>query len=1081
MMNIYNKVFIIVIIVFLTAFFLIPSQIHVDAVSNETLSFESITSQDGLSQNIVSCIIQDHYGYMWFGTMVGLNKYDGIDFETFLNGPLNANYNYSSHILSLCEASDGCIWIGTDYGLNVYYPATGALTNYEDYFNNMISHDNSVRAIYEDSQGKVWVGTDYGLSIYHPEMDTFTSYQHDSNDPDSISDNSVRAIYEDSQGRLWIGTDNGLNVYHPETDTFTAYKYNSENPDSISDNFIMVIYEDSRGMLWIGTGDGLNVYDTETDTFIAYRYNSESPDSISDNYVTSICEDNCGDLWIGTRKGLDRLDIETMTFDIYRFDASNSNGINSDSILSLCRDADGIIWIGTACGINKLNLNEQAFKYYGGVLLSSPVSGVLNAGDGNLWLQIGEDLVLFNIASGEILDTYSDIGGQNYGSTMNNICLGADGSIWIGTFNSGLRNFNPITNKLTVYVNEPGNEKSLLSNYITSLCLDYEGILWVGTQSGLCSYDSETQEFTQYKNALGYPDLIKNNLIHALYEDPDHNIWFGMDSDVLMMDNETGQIEVVVSELDFDSSPDEYRIYTIYRDSSGLLWIGKGYGLYCYDIEKDELISYYDADSMPHDLVLGTIEDNDGDVWITTRQGLWRFFPEDNTLKRYGLEDGLESDIFYKGAIYKAEDGELFFGTMGGLISFYPDDIVKDLTSPTLVIDGFSVIGGEIFFEESIEDVEDITLPYSDNSFEIDFVALNYSAPDQIQYAYILDGFDENWNYCSAGESFTKYTNIPSGQYTFKVKAASSDGVWNDKGVSLRITISTPFWQEWWFLLLLIAVALLAVFLVIKMRTHSLTRHTQELEMQVARRTSQLAQKSAQLEGELNRRAEFTRALVHELKTPLTSLQVANDLFIEESRGYSNFFKIASIIDHSVNKLSQRTNELLDISRGEIGLLKLKKRKVNLNEFFKDIENEIEILARDKGKNLECNIQIDLPDAIFDDGRISQVIQNLIDNAFKFTTRKDRIYFSVITEDDNLKVSVSDTGRGISKEHQSAIFERSKNNVSTVDGYAQRFSGLGVGLVLSKMIITLHDGQIWVDSERGKGSIFTFTIPIRRS
>jgi signal transduction histidine kinase len=679
------------------------------------------------------------------------------------------------------------------------------------------------------------------------------------------------------------------------------------------------------------------------------------------------------------------------------------------------------------------------------------------------------------------MDTYSDIGGQNYGSTMNNICLGADGSIWIGTFNSGLRNFNPITNKLTVYVNEPGNEKSLLSNYITSLCLDYEGILWVGTQSGLCSYDSETQEFTQYKNALGYPDLIKNNLIHALYEDPDHNIWFGMDSDVLMMDNETGQIEVVVSELDFDSSPDEYRIYTIYRDSSGLLWIGKGYGLYCYDIEKDELISYYDADSMPHDLVLGTIEDNDGDVWITTRQGLWRFFPEDNTLKRYGLEDGLESDIFYKGAIYKAEDGELFFGTMGGLISFYPDDIVKDLTSPTLVIDGFSVIGGEIFFEESIEDVEDITLPYSDNSFEIDFVALNYSAPDQIQYAYILDGFDENWNYCSAGESFTKYTNIPSGQYTFKVKAASSDGVWNDKGVSLRITISTPFWQEWWFLLLLIAVALLAVFLVIKMRTHSLTRHTQELEMQVARRTSQLAQKSAQLEGELNRRAEFTRALVHELKTPLTSLQVANDLFIEESRGYSNFFKIASIIDHSVNKLSQRTNELLDISRGEIGLLKLKKRKVNLNEFFKDIENEIEILARDKGKNLECNIQIDLPDAIFDDGRISQVIQNLIDNAFKFTTRKDRIYFSVITEDDNLKVSVSDTGRGISKEHQSAIFERSKNNVSTVDGYAQRFSGLGVGLVLSKMIITLHDGQIWVDSERGKGSIFTFTIPIRRS
>jgi ligand-binding sensor domain-containing protein/signal transduction histidine kinase len=1083
-MNIQHKLLVIIItLVFL--FIIIPPQIKIEAISNENLIFESITTEDGLSQNIVNCIIQDHYGYMWFGTTVGLNKYDGIGFEIFLNDSITSSYNYSSYIQALCETSDGCLWVGTDYGLIRYDSKRDYLASY---LNDDSTWDNSIRVIYEDSNGKLWVGTARGLNVYNSETDTFTVYKHNSNDPNSISDNYVRSIYEDSRGTLWIGTTNGLNIYHQESDTFTTYKNDITNDNSISGNYVKAIYEDSRGTLWIGTTNGLNIYHQESDTFTTYNSDVNDINSISNNSITCICEDDNGILWIGTRSGLNRLDIKTMVFNQYYFDAENSNGISSNYILSLCVDMDGLIWIGTINGISKLNLSKQAFIYYT-EFLNEQVLGVLDAGDGNLWLQVSEDLILFNIDTEEILGTYKGIcEGQNYNNpTYNVLCLGLDGSIWIGTLDSGIKNFNPLTNQIIVYQNEPGNDRSLISNYISSLYVDHTGVLWVGTQDGLCSFNSETQEFNRYTDNAIYQELRSYDMVLTIYETSDFNLWFATVSDIFMLDIKTNQIKHVISSSDFIGNSDEYRIYTMYQDSKGLLWIGRGYRLYCYDIGNESLISYEMNDSMPHDLIMGIIEDNNGDIWLSTRQGLWRFLPQDIMYIKYGLNDGIKSDIFCMMALYKSEDGELFFGTLNGLLSFYPEDISIDTTSPVVMINNFTLIDKTICFDTPIEDIRQISLSYYNNSFEIDFVALDYNSPKNNQYAYMLEGFDKSWIYCNASESFTKYTNLDSGEYIFRVKASNSDGVWNEDGASLKIIITAPFWQEWWFITSLVALMFMAVFMFIKIRTLTLSKRAQDLEFQVEARTGQLIQKSSQLEdtskkleesnlaleNQLRQQTDYFNALMHDFKTPLTSIVASSDL-LSEMKIEKRATLLSNQIQNNALFLKRRISEHFDIFRGKLNLLDIKKELISIYDVVDSVIESTKSTANSKGITVQLKVDPNIPMIFADEQKLIRVMYNLLDNAYKYTPNGKTIMININLDVSYIIVEVQDSGYGISDRVMKNLFEP----YHPYSDKNENYDSIGLGLAICKTYVKLHGGEIWVESKLGKGTKFVFTIPI---
>ncbi len=1052
----------------------------VSAESSNSIKFESITTKEGLSQNCVTSVLQDSYGYLWIGTLVGLNKYDGISFQTYYKDENNPRSLSSSNIKKIYEDSHGLLWIGTDYGLNLFNRQNNTFTTYLNTIDNSNSiSNNSILAIYEDSYRALWIGTENGLNLFNREKGTFTTYLPDSNSENSISGKVVKTIYEDNYGLLWIGTNNGLNLFNRNRQTFTSYQHSYNIPSSVSNNSIQVILEDRYGSLWIGTEYGLNLFDRDSKTFTVYLNSPGNSSSISNNSITNMCEDSQGTIWIGTNDGLNSFNRNENTFNNYKLDPYNPNSLNANRITALYSDNENNLWIGTINGLNKINFRKQVFNYYTGILLDNTISGIASLDKNTLLLETRTGIIQYNIENDEVENNWYDILTQQAKANLvkSMFSIGTDGSLWIGTDESGLLKFNSATGELLTF-NSDNSE--LPSNRILSIRVDHKGIVWIGTTNGFCSFDTVTEEFNLY------PDLVINGNVELIYETSDKRLWLVTQTALYILDNNGAKADILSVNEEapiYIENIGKNTTYVMLEDASGLLWFGTNHGLFCYRLSENQFVSNTLAEAMTNETIITMLEDKSGVLWVATRQGLWRLSLEDNECFEYRIDDGLENDMFCSNAVYKAEDGELFFGTVGGLISFYPDKMIKNTTAPEVVINGFSLLEETISFDKPIEDIKEIKLSYSNNSIVIDFVALSYDSPNQIQYAYKLDGFDEDWNYCGANDSDTKYTNLRSGEYNFVVKAANSEGVWNNESTALKIVIATPFWEQWWFILSSVMLVISMIILFLQVRTRTLKKYAIILESNVEGRTQQLAQKSEQLqiksdrlESELNNRAEFTRALVHELKTPMTSLQLTNDILSQQAKTQP-FIELSNAISEDVNSLSNRVNEILDISRGEIGLLKLIRHEVSLEKFFVALKKELSLLVESEGKVLDFDIQDKLPQAFIDKERISQVIYNMVDNALKYTFRDGRILVSAKITGNNLSVEVKDNGRGISQDRLGNIFKRNERPVGDDSSYG----GLGIGLSLSKMLIELHDGTIWVNSELNKGSTFGFSIPIKNT
>jgi signal transduction histidine kinase/streptogramin lyase len=651
-----------------------------------------------------------------------------------------------------------------------------------------------------------------------------------------------------------------------------------------------------------------------------------------------------------------------------------------------------------------------------------------------------------------------------YENDNNILCIGTS---------HGLMKYNLYTGASTLYLHDVNNINSLSDNLVRFIYQDSSGFLWLATNYGLDKFNPVTESFTNYYYDPNNKDSISSSVIETILEDHDGNLWVGTNNGLNKYTPETGIFTHYFLDNNNSNSISSNAITYIYEDSKNTLWIGTTYGLNRFDRDTGNFTHYTTEDGLRNNRINGILEDNDGNLWLGTYGGLSKFNPYTELFINYSKSDGIQGNEFNQGSCYKNEEGVMFFGGLNGLTSFNPTKIETNTNIPVIVITDFLVNGNRISTNESIEDIDEITLPYSNNTFIIDFAALDYASTMDNKYAYMLEGFDDNWIYCDADKSFSRYTNVTSGEYIFKVKASNSDGIWSEEGISLTIVIETPFWKEWWFILLLIIAGILIILLFFKYKTHSLHKRAQELECQVEKRTNLLKLKSDQLENELNKRTEFSRFLVHELKTPLTSLQLTNDVLMANAQSQP-FIYLSEGINKDISSLSHRIEELLDISRGEIGLLKLKRREVYLNKFFLMLKKDLTLLVESEGKILEFSIPDGLPTILIDKERIVQVIYNLVDNALKYTYRNGIIIISVDVLNNNLIVKVSDNGSGISNDKLHTIFEDSHHQTE-VD---KRHGGFGLGLSLSKLLIELHGGNIWVDSELNKGSTFGFSIPI---
>ena len=844
------------------------------APPGEQVRFENLTSEDGLSSNRVTSILRDNRGFMWFGTFDGLNRYDGYEFKVYRHDASD-EYSLSANlVVTLYQDREGLIWVGTSGGgLNRYDPTTEQFIHYQHDPSDLNSlSSTTVLSIYEDRQGTLWVGTDSGgLNRYDPTTGGFVRYQNDPEDPFSLSNDTIWAISEDKQGTLWVGTEGGgLNRMNRENGQFTIYRNDPMDPKSLSQNNVRAIYENSQGELWIGTGGGLDRLDPETSGFTHYRNDPSDPFSLSHDFVVSIHEGQSGTLWVGTSVGgLNRFDRQTGSFEHYQADPDDPDSLSHNTIREIYEDTSGLLWIGTVGGgVNWLDLQGKQFAYYG-IKSGDPIS--LNSNDiheiyedrhGVLWIGTGDGGLNRLDRQNMQVAHYTHIPDEPNSLSNNRLRAIVEdqaGYLWLAT-HSGLNRFDPQLEQFSVYHADPGNPSGLLSSIIWSLHVDTQGILWVGTNLGLNRFDPRSGQFTAYQNDPQDPDSLSGSTITVIQEDQQGYLWLGtLEAGLNRYDRETGRFSSFKNNPDNPQSLSGNTVWSIYESKDGTLWIGTSAGLDKLDQETGEFVNYRSDQGLPGGGVMSILEDDlppeqgGSNLWLGTSMGLYKFNPRTETVQRYDVKDGLQGNDFVWGSAFKSPSGELFFGGSNGLTSFYPHQVKASTYLPPVVFTALHLankpveIGGDSILQVSITESDHMTLSHEDRVVSFEFAALDYRAPATNRYRYMLEGFDDGWTEVGADRRFVTYTNLDPGEYEFHVIGSNSDGVWNEEGTSISITITPPWWQTIWFRGGLILVTVAGLFGAYRWRVKSLETRSQELETQVAEKTRQLDERVKEL------------------------------------------------------------------------------------------------------------------------------------------------------------------------------------------------------------------------------------------
>jgi len=840
--------------------------LHSQRAPNNDIKFERISIEQGLSQSSVLCILQDSKGFMWFGTEDGLNRYDGYSFRVHKHVPEDLNSLSNNIVRSIYEDQSGALWIGTDGGLNKFDRKNGQFIRYQNDPNDPHSlSDNYVTSIYEDQSGMLWIGTDGGLNKFDRENGQFIRYQNDPNDPHSLSDNYVTSIYEDRAGVIWIGTHGGgFSRFDRETEHFSHYQFSyyqndPHDPNSLSHHTVSSIREDQAGVLWIGTwGGGLNKFDRETEEFVHYQADPNDPHSLSDDDIFSIHENQAGGLWIGTGGGLDKLDRETDQFIHHQNDPNDPHSLSDNVVWSIYEDQAGVLWIGTYGGLNKFDQERKKLVHYQATpndahgLSDNYVTSIYEDRAGVIWIGTHSGgLNRFDRKNGQFIhyqNNPNDPYSLSYGE-IRSIYEDQAGVIWIGT-DGGLNKFDRKNGQSIRYQADPDDPHSLSGNDIFSIHEDQAGGLWIGTGGGLDKLDRETEQFIHYQNDPNDPHSLGHNYVFSIYEDRAGGLWIatyggGLDK----FDRETKQFSHYRNNPIDPRSLSNNKVLSVCEDQAGVLWIGTHGGLNKFDRATETFTHYREKDGLPNDVIHGILEDNQGYLWLSTNKGLSKFDPRTETFRNYDTRDGVQSNEFSGGACHKSSSGEMFFGGINGFNAFYPESVsAKDNPYiPPVVLVSLTQSGEDVDTGQAVESVQEVTFHWPNNFFEFEFAALSYSQPDKNQYAYMLEEFEEDWNYIGT-RRFGRYTNLPGGMYTLRMKGSNNDGVWNKEGVSVTITIVPPFWETWWFRGIVALVLVGSVIGGYRLRVKSVELRNRELETLVEERTHALKERTHEIE-----------------------------------------------------------------------------------------------------------------------------------------------------------------------------------------------------------------------------------------
>ncbi|MDX2429962.1 MAG: two-component regulator propeller domain-containing protein [Bacteroides sp.] len=1073
------------------------------AAQDLDLRFTEITTRDGLSQNTVSCILQDSRGFMWFGTQDGLDKYDGRSFTNYHYNPDDTTSLLGTFISGIVEDAYGNLWIGTERGVNMFDRSHNNFLRYEHDANDPSSlSGTAVLAIFEDRTGNLWVGSSGGmLSRFDRHNKNFVHFQQA--DSGNLS-KDICSIYEDSRNNIWIGTMNGdLSLFDREKEEFTPFYYQNAK---FSNNDIKSITSDSNDNIWISTfrrGLYRMNYSGKGDPEIVHYMNDvNDAGSISSNNIFTVLEDSNGRLWIGTENGgLNLFDRKNEKFIAFKSDPFDEMSLNNNSIWSIYEDFTGNLWIGAYAGGINLSTNfDKSFHHYKHIpgkdnsLSNSLVTSFCEDSRGDIW--IGTDGGGINLFDRETatFSTYN-IKNSNLGSdAVLSIFEDSRGNLWVGTWGGGLNLFDRGSRTFRGYTSE--NSK-LSSNQIFSIIEDKRGVLWTGSfYGGLSYFDRKSKTFINYT-----PDNspISDNQVRMILEDSYGSIWVCGASGLNAFDPETETFTFYSYDEQNNNSLSQGFVFSILEAADSTLWVGTAGGLNKFDRQEKTFSAYHMKDGLPSDVIKGIEEDDQGMIWLSTNAGLSRLNPETGVFINYDHSNGLQDDEFYQCSSYKSRNGEIYFGGVNGFNVFQPEDIQTNPYIPPVVLTDFQIfnkpvtIGDHSPLKTHISEAEVITLSHKQMVFSFEFTALNYISNDKNQYAYKLDGFDPEWNFSGSKHS-ASYTNLDPGEYTFMVKASNNDGLWNEEGTSVKIIITPPFWKTLWFKIIAILVAVLFILLIFYIRFRQIINRNKSLNEQVIERTKEINEKNTILQDQTEELKSQRDALnltnsvkdklfsiiSHDLRSPFNTLKGFIELIQLKYDGYSDqeIKEMIGIISDTADNVYSLLDNLLNWSRSQRGKLSLNPRRT---DFVGIINNKIELLNY---QAIHKNITLEFGSASkeimleLDPDLIHVVIQNLLTNAIKFTPMNGEIEVDCKIENMHLIAYVRDNGIGLSEEDAEKLFNP---NVHFSSSGTENEKGIGLGMLICKDFIEIHQGEIWVESELGKGSTFFIKLPLTQA
>lgn len=1064
------------------------------------LKFESFSTLEGLSSSTCVEIFQDSEGFLWFGTIDGLNKYNGYEFAVYRPEPNNSNSISNNRINAIVEDNNKRLWIGTSNGLNVLNKNTGQFTrvNFNPGDKTTISGSDIINdLLYDYHTNTLWIATREGLSkldlnIPEPSFESIplTRYVHRENDPGTLDNNDVLSIHLDQERRIWVGTAGKyLNRYDPKLNKFNrvsidiphSYELNhipkvilldSEGDFWIGNNLsklilwerktnefkqmslgidkdipVFDIYEDSKGIIWVSTdGYGIYLIDKEKGVIQHLQHSASDPYSLPNNQPSKVLEDNDGIFWVATyNKGVSKLALSKSAFGHYFHKPGDANSLSTRIAQSVIQDSKNRIWIGTdGGGVNLLDEAHNRIRHIRNV-----------PGDPS---SISSDKILY------LLESY-------------------DGNLWVCTWDGGLNKLDLINKKAIRYQYAANDPYSIGQNTVWCAVEDKSHRLWLGTQTaGLNLFDPNTNRFYSFKNVPGDKESLRNNFVFSLFIDSKNRLLAGtlLGLSVVYLDSLEGYIPKHIRFVEPDAKAIQgSRINYTTEDHVGNIWVGTDLGLYKLDGDLRLQKAYSTTEGLPNNLIVGIKEDNDGDLWITTKGGLSRLNPETEVFQNFNEHDGLQGMEFQSKSIYKAKDGRILIGGINGLNVFNPSDIrpVEENLKPMFT--GFKLfnktvragdtINNRVVFRNSINLEREIELKYNEGYVTFEYVALHYQNPERVQYAYRMVGLDNDFIFAGAGRA-ANYSNLAPGDYTFEVKAAIDEDWENAQASAINIKILPPPWKTWWAYLLYI-VFIMGGFWV------GIYYYTMKVKEDKERELDQM-------------KFRFFINVSHEFRTPLTLILNPLDKILSAYKDPEIVKSSAQTIQRSAQRLLNLINQLLDFRKMDLGKTELEIIKGDIIKFTKDIFMLFEDLAKIKRIKLQFNSPEESLTAWFDPDKVEKIITNLLSNAIKFTDVDGNVEITVSktatmkkeewkgvfkgrNSQDYVEIKVRDTGKGFKPEQLNNVFSRFFHVDNTQ-------TGTGIGLNFTKSLVELHGGEIMVESEYGKGSSFIVRLPIEK-